>query len=194
MDFESELPRNLQIGLRQMAEALDAAKLPYALIGGIAVGYRSRPRFTKDIDFVLGIPQIKLPALLDDLHGREFVFETEKTIEDWTKHHLTMMNYRGVRIDWLKPILSVYKHVIDTAKVESWQGYSFSIASPECLILTKLIAFRGQDQADIEALVAANRAQLDLAYIRSEWAAIASEDDPRMQRFLEMVKKFDKPV
>ena len=104
MDFESEFPRNLRIGLRQMAEALDASKLPYALIGGIAVGYRSRPRFTKDIDFVLAVPQIKLPALLDDLHGRGFVFETEKTIEELTKYHLTMMDYHGVRVDWLKPI------------------------------------------------------------------------------------------
>ena len=194
MDFESELPRNLQIGLRQMAEALDAAKLPYALIGGIAVGYRSRPRFTKDIDFLLGIPQIKLPALLDDLHGRGFVFETEKTIAEWTKYHLTKMDFHGVRIDWLKPVLPVYKHVIDTAKVESWKGYSISIASLECLIVTKLIAFRGQDQGDIEALIAANRGQLDLAFIRSEWATIAPEDDPRMQRFLEMVRKLDKPA
>jgi hypothetical protein len=128
------------------------------------------------------------------LHGRGFDFDTAKTIEEWTKHHLAVVEFHEVRIDWLKPMLPLYKHVIDTAKPVLWHGHSLSIASPESLILTKLIAFRGQDQLDIEGLLAANREQLDLPSIRSEWATIASEDDPRMQRFLEMVTKFDKPT
>jgi hypothetical protein len=190
----SGLPQDVQTGLRHMAEALDGAKVPYALIGGIAVGFHSRPRFTNDIDFLLNVPQIKLPGLLDDLHGRGFDFDAAKTIEEWTKHHLTVVDFHGVRIDWLKPILPLYQHVIDGAKPVLWHGSSLSIASPESLILTKLIAFRGQDQVDVEGLLAANRGRLEIAYIRSEWATIAPEDDPRMQRFLEMVKNFDRPT
>jgi hypothetical protein len=195
MDSEnSSLPKDVQTGLGHMAEALAAAKVSYALIGGIAVGFHSRPRFTNDVDFLLNVPQIKLPGLLDELRGRGFDIDTAKTIEEWTKHHLTVVDFHGVRFDWLKPVLPLYTHVIHTAKPVLWNGGSLLIASPESLILTKLIAFRGQDQADIEALLAANRGQVDIAYIRSEWATIAPEDDPRIQRFLEMVKKFDKPA
>ena len=188
------LPHDVQAGLRSMAEALDAAHIRYAVIGGIAVALRSRPRFTNDVDIVLNIPQIKLPGLLDDLHGRGFEFDTAKTIQGWTQHHITVLKFRNVRVDWLKPVLPVYAHVLDRAKPVVWQGYATQIASPESLILTKLISFRGQDQLDIENLLAANRGQLDLDYIRSEWATIAAETDPRMERFTEMVKKFDKPA
>lgn len=47
------------------------------------------------------------------------------------------------------------------------------------LILMKLLAYRLQDQADIEALVAANRGVLDVDWIRREWEAIFPIDDPR---------------
>ena len=49
------------------------------------------------------------------------------------------------------------------------------------------MAFRTQDQLDIENLVAAHRDNLDVAWIQSEWQAMASLDDPRMRRFLEIV-------
>jgi hypothetical protein len=190
----SELPQDLQAGLLQMVEALNALKLRFTLIGGIAVGYRSRPRFTRDIDFLLEVPQLVLPSLLQDLQDRGFSFDTAKTIREWTRDHLTVLNYHGVTIDWLKPVLPVYQHVIDQARTEHFLGCSVPIASPECLILTKLIAFRGQDQVDIENLLAANQGQLDLEFIRQEWITFADEKDPRYLKFLELAAKLYLPA
>ncbi len=53
-----ELPEDLPAGLLQLTQALDKLRLRYALIGGVATGYRSRPRFTQDLDFLLDIPQL----------------------------------------------------------------------------------------------------------------------------------------
>ena len=61
------------------------------------------------------------------------------------------------------------------------------MASAEGLILLKLLAYRTQDQLDIENLVAAHRDTLDLAWIKSEWATVAPLDDPRMMRLVELV-------
>ncbi len=190
----SELPQDLQDGLREMVASLNALKLRFTLIGGIAVGYRSRPRFTRDIDFLLEVPQLVLPGLLQDLQDRGFSFDTEKTIREWTRDHLTVLRYHGVNIDWLKPVLPLYQHVIDQARTETFLGCSFPIASPECLILTKLIAFRGQDQVDIENLLAANQGQLDLDFIRREWLTLADENDPRYLKFQEMAAKLYLPA
>src|SRR5207244_3766323 len=121
-------------GLRHLTEALHGLHIRHCLIGGLAVGYRSRPRFTVDVDLVLEIPQLKLPTLLEELEKRGFTFDTQKTIKEWTKDHLTTLAYHGVRIDWLKPVLPLYQHVIDKSKTESWLGASFSIAAPEGLI------------------------------------------------------------
>ena len=51
---------------------------------------------------------------------------------------------------------------------------SIRIASVEGLILLKLVAYRTQDQVDIENLVAANSDKLDLDWIKAEWQNLAS--------------------
>jgi hypothetical protein len=142
---------------------------------------------------LLDVPQLVLPGLLEDLHGRGFTFDTDTAIREWTREHLTSLSYRGVQIDWLKPVLPCYRLVIDTASPEVWLGQSVRIATPAGLILTKLLAFRGQDQVDIENLLAANRGQLDLELIRREWQTLAPIEDPRWQRFEEMVARLHVP-
>jgi hypothetical protein len=82
-----QLPQNLLTGLMELVQALDRLHLRYALIGGVAAGYRSGPRFTEDLDFLVEVPQVLLPALLDDLHARGFEFDSEKAIREWTQEH-----------------------------------------------------------------------------------------------------------
>ncbi len=43
-----------------------------------------------------------------------------ETIREWTQNHLTQLDYHGMRIDWLKPVVPLYNHVIDRSKIESW--------------------------------------------------------------------------
>jgi hypothetical protein len=177
---------------RAMAEAsaaMDRHKVPYALIGGLATSYRSQPRFTKDIDFLVKVPQLVIAPLLEDFHARGFEFDTLATIGEWTQHHMVALSYHGIRIDWLKPLIPAYLHVLDCATNERWFDQSIRIASAEGLILLKLLAFRSQDQVDIENLVAANRDTLDLHWIKTEWEALADRDDPRMIKLLELVEK-----
>jgi hypothetical protein len=185
-----EFPQHLLTGLMELVQALDRLGVRYALIGGVAAGYRSGPRFTQDVDFLLDVPQLVLPGLLEDLRARGFDFDTEKAIREWTQDHLTVLSFHGVRIDWLKPLIPLYQHVIDQARPETWLGRTVRIASAEGLILTKLVAFRTQDQVDIENLLAANRGQLDLDLIRREWQTVADVADPRWRRFDEMVVQF----
>ncbi len=61
------------------------------------------------------------------------------------------------------------------------------MATAEGLILLKLLAFRLQDQTDVEALVAANQAVLDVDWIKAEWQTIFEPEDPRMRWFLGLV-------
>jgi hypothetical protein len=53
------------------------------------------------------------------------------------------------------------------------------VATAEGLILTKMIAFRPQDQADIEALLVSNRDTIDLDLIRKEWSVLAPTEPER---------------
>jgi hypothetical protein len=87
----------------------------------------------------------------------------------------------------MKPVLPAYQHVLDTSSAESLVDQTVSIASAEGLVLTKLIAFRAQDKADIISLLAANRDKMDLDWIRTEWRLLAETGDTRSREFETMV-------
>jgi len=177
----------LSRALDDVVTVLAESDIDYALIGGLATGYRSRPRYTRDIDLILDIPQIALPAVLEALHDRGFEFEARDVIEAFTRHHMAVLWRDGVRLDWLKPMLPVYRHVLDQARLEPGPTVAIRVATAEGLILLKLLAFRLQDQTDIESLVAANRDTLDVEWIKREWQTIFDLDDPRMLWLLEEV-------
>ncbi len=172
-----------------LAASLNQFQIRYALIGGLAAGHRTHPRFTRDCDFLLTIPQLVLPALLEDLKFRGFEFDLLSTIREWTTRHMIVMAYQDIRIDWLKPVIPAYLHVLEHATEESWLNRPIRIASAEGLILLKLQAFRTQDQVDIENLIATNRNTLDLNWIRNEWQTFCDLDDPRMRRLMELTSQ-----
>jgi hypothetical protein len=179
----------LEKGLTTAADVLSRHSIKYAVIGGMAAGFRSQPRFTKDIDFLLQVPQLQLPRVLEDLAEQGFVFDELAAIRAWTQDHMTVLFYHGMRIDWLKPMLPVYQHVLDRATEVDWLSRPIRVATTEGLILLKLLADRTQDHLDIENLVATHRDHLDLDWIKAEWQAIAPLDDPRMKRLLELAER-----
>jgi len=180
-------PDALEAALTDIVTVLSNAGVSYALIGGLATGYRSRPRYTKDIDLIIDIPQISLPAVLDALGGLGFEFDQREVIAEFSRHHMAVLWRNGVRIDWLKPLLPVYRHVLERSLPEPGPAGPVHVATAEGLILLKLLAFRLQDQTDIEALVAANRTALDVDWIQAEWQSVFALDDPRMQWFLDLL-------
>jgi hypothetical protein len=185
--IEPRGPDPLEVALFEAVAAMTRPGVRYALIGGLATGYRSRPRYTQDVDFLIECPQITLPSLLDDLHRKGFVFDQRAVIEEFTRQHLAVLWYEGVRVDWLKPVLPIYKHILDLAREEPGPTEPIRVVTTEGLILLKLMAFRLQDQTDIEALVAANRDTVDLEWIKKEWVSVASLDDPRMEWLVEQL-------
>lgn len=48
----------IESALRRAAADLDALKVRWALIGGLAISVRSVPRFTKDLDFAVAVAEL----------------------------------------------------------------------------------------------------------------------------------------
>lgn len=179
--------------LRLLVAALDRHAIRYSLIGGLAVGLRSRARYTEDVDLLLEIPQLKLPRLLQDLQAGGFEFDMHRTISAWVQTHMAQLQYQGIAVDWLKPVLPCFAHVIDRATPENWSGTLVRVAQAENLIVLKLLAMRTLDVADIESLLAANPGRLDLDLIRGELQATLP-GDPVLQRFEELAAEFYRPT
>jgi hypothetical protein len=163
-----------------LADTFAAHSIRYAIVGGLATLLRGRPRFTQDVDVVLEVPQLVLPGLLDELADKGFTFDTATVIREYLREHMTAFRFGSVRIDWLKPVLPLYARTVADASSLAWtEGHSVRVATAEGLILTKMVAFRPQDQTDIETLLIANRDDINVDLIRREWSAVAVGEDAR---------------
>jgi hypothetical protein len=157
-----------------------AKSIRYAVVGGLATMLRGRPRFTQDVDILLEVPQLALPGLLDELARQGFAFDLPTVVREYVNEHMTALHFGSVPIDWLKPVLPLYSRTLADASSVAWtEGHSIRVATAEGLILTKLVAFRPQDQVDRETLLIANRDEIDLEIIRREWSAVAQGEDAR---------------
>ncbi len=185
-----QLPQDLTTALLELSRALNARRIRYALIGGLAAGFRGRPRFTEDVDLLLHVPQLVLPGLLEDLQRAGFDFDLEGVIQEWNQRHTALLRYHGVPVDWLKPVLPTLEHVIERASEEEWLGERIRVACTEDLIVMKLLAFRSQDLIDVQNLLAANRGQLDLQSVRRDLRDVVPDDDGRQQRLEELIRDY----
>ena len=176
-----------------LAVVFDRRKVNHALIGGLAVGLRSRPRSTKDADFILNVPAMSFPGLLEELVEAGFELDVLDAIRRWSNERFLAFSRGRVRIDWMQPILPLYATVLRTAEFEPWLGGNLRVATAEGLILTKIVAFRPQDQADIETLLEANGKALDLDLIRREWSAVAKDAEARNAWLEDAIKRLVPP-
>lgn len=64
---------SLRQAFLSVREALDDLGVTWALVGGLAVGARTEPRFTRDVDLAVAVPDDRTAeALLRDLMGRGY--------------------------------------------------------------------------------------------------------------------------
>ena len=163
-----------------LVETFSRRSIRYAVIGGLATMLRGRPRFTQDVDVLLDVPQLVLPPLLDELSQAGFAFDTETVIREYVREGMTSFLYGTTRIDWLRPVLPLYDRILAAASALTWtEGHGMRVATVEGLILTKMVSFRRQDQADIETLLIANKDEVDVGLIRREWSAVAVGEEGR---------------
>lgn len=174
------LAGDLVTAVETLSEVFVERGIEYALLGGIATMLRGRPRFTQDVDILLSVPQVALPGLLDELIRRGFSLDADTVIREFVQHHMTAFRFGVVRIDWLKPVLPLYAHALAAATSIPWTaGHSLRVLAAEGLIITKMVAFRPQDQEDIRTLIAANASELNVELIRREWATVADGEEQR---------------
>src|SRR5262249_29236198 len=165
--------------VRRIAVVFARRRVRHALIGGLAVGLRSRPRATKDADVIGHVPAVEFPGLLEELVAEGFEIDVMDMIRRWSVERFIVFGRGRVRIDWMQPVIPLYATVLATAEENPWVDAGIRVATAEGLILTKMVSFRPQDQADIETLLIANRDEIDVDLIRREWSAVAAGEGAR---------------
>jgi predicted nucleotidyltransferase len=131
-----------------------------ALVGGLAVGARTEPRFTRDVDVAVAVPS-DVEAELYVLSLRQAGYELSATVEQVTQTRLATVRLRrggkGPVVDLLFATSGIEDEIVAAARpLEIVEGLTMEVAQVGHLIAMKLLAHdprtRPLDQADLLAL------------------------------------------
>jgi hypothetical protein len=130
-----------------------AHDVEYLIVGGYAVGFHARPRFTKDIDVWVGHSPENLKrvrAALEEFGAPAAMLEQ---LESALDEDVLWMGVPPVRIDVVKGVPGGDFSTCFARHVRtSWDGVAVSVISKDDLIAIKRASGRPQDLLDVESL------------------------------------------
>ncbi len=127
--------------IARVALALKNHGIPYAIIGGQAVLVHGQPRITRDIDISLGVDADRLPEMLDIVaEPASFPHERPQRFRGRTMVLPVLDEASSVRVDFIFSNSLFEAEAIKRAKTIKILGRDASFASPEDLIVHKVIA------------------------------------------------------
>lgn len=173
----------------QLHSFLSPRRIPYAIIGGIAVQRWGQPRLTRDVDLTVLLPRGSEEATLRELVAA-FPARIEDAVAFALEHRVLPVNVQGgSEADISLGLPGYEEHVIARAvPYDLGNGREVRLCSAEDLIIHKALAGRPQDVLDIEGIVARQGTALDVIYVRrwlEELARVA--DDPEVSARFERI-------
>lgn len=138
---------------RDLFGAFAAADVRYLLVGGYAVAFHGRPRFTKDLDLWVDDSEDNLTraqSALDSFGAPDGLVEALRLGDPLD---VVWMGRPPTRIDLVKAIPGViFADAFGRRVVGTWQGVEVSVIGLDDLIVAKKASGREQDLIDVHAL------------------------------------------
>jgi hypothetical protein len=149
---------NLHPDFRDFLTVLASERVEALVIGGYAVSYHSRPRFTKDIDVLVGaepdnrkrlaVARSRFGAPQDIIDGVLTAAEDE----------ILWFGASPTRIDLLFSAPGIeFKEAYARRETASWDGVPVDVIGRDDLIVAKRAAGREQDLRDVRELTKVRR-------------------------------------
>lgn len=155
----------LEKSLIYLAHYLDAKKIPYMIIGGVANLFWGIPRTTLDIDVTAQVAHDAVQNLIQAI-GKQFRFRVKNPVAFAAKTNvLPLQDKTGIRIDLIFAKLPYELRAIRRAEVVSVRGKQIRICSPEDLIIHKIVSDRVKDQEDVRGIVQRFGKKLNRRYL-----------------------------
>ncbi|MFP4686807.1 MAG: nucleotidyl transferase AbiEii/AbiGii toxin family protein [bacterium] len=180
--------------LRRISIALRDREIPYIIIGGQAVLIYGEPRQTRDIDITLGVDVDRKKEIFDIVKKLNLTLLPEEPGEFIEKTCvLPCLDEKSyIRIDFMFSHSEYEKVALSRAKEFEIEGEAVRFASPEDLIVHKVVAGRARDIEDVR-VVLMKQENIDIDYIK-EWLhefdrALAVNYSSKINSILEETEK-----
>ena len=168
----SRFPEQFDRSLFMLTSQADQLSADWMLIGGVSVSSWGRPRATTDIDFALSVSMDMATPVDRHMTGQGWekvggpaqIKDTGIYLAQYSKilgeGHVIGIDIFFTMTDWQRRALERRREV-------TFHERGYWTASPEDLILYKLIADRGLDQADVDNILDRRIDELDLPYVEA---------------------------
>jgi len=172
--------------LASLRALLDALACPAMVVGGLAVAARGEPRFTRDADVTIVVPDAALPGVVSRAADAGFRALAGDPVA-FARSHGVIPCERiadGWRVDLILAMSPYEEAAVARATLERAEDVLLPIATAEDLVVLKLLAGRPQDLDDVRSVVARAGAALDRTAIRlvlDEVAAATGDDALRVR-------------
>jgi hypothetical protein len=163
--------RLLEPSLRKAVTFLEEQGYRYAIIGGVALPQWGVVRATYDVDIKVLVPDTDYAAARAALRA---AFPTPARERAPENPLIVAVDIAGVVVDFLLALPGYEEQIVEWAVQRDLGDWSAWICSAEDLIIQKVVAGRGKDWLDVEALLIEQRGRLDEAYIQ-DWLAQFAE-------------------
>lgn len=175
---------------QRIADALEAAGLPYAVGGALALAIAGVPRGTIDVDVNVFVEEDGVPEAIRVLAALGIEIDASTALARGRSEGMFVGRWDGMRIDVFLPSIPFSHEAARTRiRITDATGWSGWFLCAEALTVFKLLFFRGKDIVDLERLVAV-RPELDHAYVRRWIVDMMGEDDERTERWDAIVAQF----
>lgn len=169
-----------------LSEALDAAKIPYAFGGAIALAYYANPRATIDIDLNVFLPPESFDEVAEVIAA--LGVNTKVNRKSLERDGQCRAMWGRTPIDLFMANLDFHEQMARDARRQPFGDTKIRVLAPEHLLVCKTLFDRPKDWIDIEQMVLT---MPDLkTEVAIEWLdALAGKRDDRTKRFKQLLRK-----
>jgi hypothetical protein len=163
------LKGKLASALASVAAALENLEQGGVVIGGIAVILRGVPRATRDIDLSVAPHRGGVQRLADHFAEHGLAARIPDALQFASENQVLLLRHAatGIDVDVSLAWLSFELDAIANAERFRIRSASVPVARAEDLVIYKAVAWRPQDQQDVERLLLLHGRDMDLKRVRS---------------------------
>jgi hypothetical protein len=163
----------LEAGLIEVIDALDELKIPYMLIGGLAVAQWNVPRSTLDIDVSVWVEPDRWEAVVQALSVR-FAPKTADPLAFVRETHvLPAITSQGIPVDIVFAMWPMEREAIEHGVTQEFEGRQLRVTPLEYLLFLKFTSDREKDFDDAARLYRRHRGKFDEAWLRDRLTEVA---------------------
>ena len=139
------------------------------LVGGLAAGVQGEPRATLDADLVTFLPPDELERLIACARRRKIRISPAAVRRGVTADAFFRLKVAGVQVDFIVGQSAFEFDILTRRKFVTLYGTRVPVATPEDVMLMKLVSGRPQDWQDAKAVLVRHGTRLDRSYLEG-WA------------------------